>query len=324
MNQIAMLRRLLAGLGLGAMLALSAPTQAAESLVLRDDAKCTRCHNEEDSPKVLQIGQTRHGVKADSRSPSSCTSCHGASEQHQAKVDQGQPRVKPDVVFGAKSATPPEKRNEACLACHADARRSQWSNSAHARDEVSCTDCHAVHNGHDAVREKLTQGEVCFACHKEQRAQAQKPSHHPIREGKVVCAECHNPHGSTGPKMLVKNTVNQTCYTCHAEKRGPFLWEHSPAQDDCSNCHTPHGSTVNNLLKARPPFLCQECHQDHGSSLKNGNSVASSSGTPAAGVNTTAALNGKYLTVQGNGRMCLNCHVMVHGSNHPAGSKFNR
>ena len=26
---------------------------------------------------------------------------------------------------------------------------------------------------------------------------------------------------------------NETCYQCHAEKRGPFLWEHQPARDDC-------------------------------------------------------------------------------------------
>jgi hypothetical protein len=25
-----------------------------------------------------------------------------------------------------------------------------------------------------------------------------------------------------------------------------------------------------------------------------------------------------------NGRNCLSCHSMIHGSNHPAGSKFNR
>jgi hypothetical protein len=27
---------------------------------------------------------------------------------------------------------------------------------------------------------------------------------------------------------------------------------------------------------------------------------------------------------QTNARACLNCHVLVHGSNHPAGAKFQR
>ena len=37
-------------------------------------------------------------------------------------------------------------------------------------------------------------------------------------------------------------SVNEQCYTCHTEKRGPFLWEHAPVRESCLNCHTPHGS----------------------------------------------------------------------------------
>ncbi len=43
--------------------------------------------------------------------------------------------------------------------------------------------------------------------------------------------------------------MNETCYTCHADKRGPFLWEHQPVNEDCTNCHTPHGSNITPLLK---------------------------------------------------------------------------
>ena len=45
------------------------------------------------------------------------------------------------------------------------------------------------------------------------------------------------------------------------QQRGPFLFEHEPVQDDCSECHNPHGSVNDQLLTARPPFLCQQCHQ---------------------------------------------------------------
>ena len=100
----------------------------------------------------------------------------------------------------------------------------------------------------------------CFTCHAQQRAESFEFSHHPIREGKVVCSDCHNPHGSPGPKLLKEFTVNETCYTCHADKRGPLLWEHEPVREDCTNCHTPHGSTEARLLKERPPYLCQQCH----------------------------------------------------------------
>jgi len=46
-----------------------------------------------------------------------------------------------------------------------------------------------------------------------------------MREGTMACTACHSPHGSTAPAQLVKNTVNETCTGCHAEYRGPYLWE---------------------------------------------------------------------------------------------------
>ena len=101
---------------------------------------------------------------------------------------------------------------------------------------------------------------VCFQCHAEKRAEIHKTSSHPLRDGVMTCSDCHNPHGSMGPTNLTKPTLNETCYTCHAEKRGPFLWEHAPASEDCGNCHTPHGSNHPALLTARVPQLCQSCH----------------------------------------------------------------
>jgi DmsE family decaheme c-type cytochrome len=215
-----------------------------------------------------------------------------------------------------------EARNQACLSCHEDGSREHWAGSQHAGQNMACTNCHQVHVQHDKVREKATQAEVCFTCHKEQRAQAYRISHHPIKEGKVVCADCHNPHGSLGPKLLVEGSVNETCYTCHAEKRGPFLWEHGPVIDDCTNCHTPHGSTNTPLLKARVPWLCQECHSgDHASRIYSGANLQSGNVTTVNGTNPLASAQ---VREQIGGRACLNCHVLVHGSNHPAGAKFQR
>lgn len=123
------------------------------------------------------------------------------------------------------------------------------------------------------------------------------------------CSDCHNPHGSTGPSLLARSNVNETCYRCHAEKRGPFLWEHAPVREDCSNCHEPHGSNHPSLLKNRGPYLCQQCHLAafHPSTAYTANGLLGPS--PAD----------QLLT-----RNCLNCHTEVHGSNHPSGPRFTR
>ncbi|MEY8876925.1 MAG: DmsE family decaheme c-type cytochrome [Leptothrix sp. (in: b-proteobacteria)] len=296
---------------------------------LQRDAICTKCHDESETKPILSIYQTRHGVRADARTPS-CQNCHGSSASHVAggKGVGDASRPSPDIVFKTRTTlnapASAQAQADSCIACHKGGKRTHWDGSQHQSRDVPCAGCHQVHVKADPVLSKRSQPEVCFSCHKTERAQTHRQSTHPIDAGKMACSDCHNPHGSAGPKLLAKASVNETCYTCHTEKRGPFLWEHSPVADDCTNCHSPHGANNNNLLKARLPFLCQECHQDHGSSLKSGASIANGPGNPAAGVNAANAYGNKFLTVQGNGRDCLNCHVMVHGSNHPAGGKFNR
>jgi DmsE family decaheme c-type cytochrome len=285
-----------------------AASASAKDLVLNGDAKCTACHDEEDNGALLAIGKTKHGTRADGRSPT-CTSCHGESVTHVNKPAGVQERPKPDRTFSKHSTTSPEVRSEACLSCHQkDAKRHLWSGSAHESKDVTCSDCHKVHAAHDNVRDKRAQAEVCFACHKEQRAQLNKPSHHPVLEGKVACSDCHNAHGSAGPKLLKRDSVVETCYTCHMEKRGPFVHNHRPVSDDCSNCHSPHGTVADNLLKARPPMVCYQCHSGHG--------------TPGvAGVAPAVTTSPKANTFIEQGRGCLNCHTEIHGSNNPHGGQ---
>ena len=283
-----------------------------KDIVLRGDAKCTRCHAEEEEYPVLAIGKTRHGVRADARTPS-CTSCHGESETHANKPENQKERPRPDVVFRGRQVSAPETQNGACLSCHQkDAKRSHWEGSQHASNDVSCTGCHQVHTSHDKVRDKATQPEVCFACHKEQRTQVMKPSHHPIPEGKMGCSDCHNPHGSVGPKLMKRDSVNDTCYTCHMEKRGPFVHVHEPVAEDCSNCHNPHGTTAENMLKARPPFLCHQCHTPHGGQVAQ---IAGHGQTSAQITATTSGKSGINYTMA---RGCVNCHTQIHGTNNPS------
>jgi DmsE family decaheme c-type cytochrome len=165
---------------------------------------------------------------------------------------------------------------------------------------------------------KATQPEKCFTCHSKQRAESFEYSHHPIREGKVVCSDCHNPHGSPAAEHLLKEfTVNEVCYNCHAEKRGPLLWEHQPVRDACTNCHTPHGSNQPRLLVQQLSFLCTSCHSQLGSTMTGSFGGAGS-------IPYHSNTNPMATSMLANQRGCLNCHSQIHGSNSPSGAYFFR
>ena len=149
------------------------------------------------------------------------------------------------------------------------------------------------------------------------------------------CTSCHNPHGTTTDKMITANTVNEKCWSCHAEHRGPFLWEHAPVRENCLTCHRPHGSSHERLLVGDKPQLCSRCHSisRHPGTMR---ALAQDpvSGVSEAGqnpyfanlnnVNNAAGTVRHSVGVQGWYRGCTNCHSMIHGSNHPSGKMFNR
>lgn len=290
--------------GFSASTALAAePAKPAVRAAAADADACKGCH----ADQWASYSATKHGTKADRRSPSSnggCVACHTGDAAAHIKAGGGK-GVGGMIALDSKTVTADDK-NKACVGCHqSDPQRLQWQASVHAGRDVACTSCHKLHTAHDNVRDKLTQSQVCFACHKEQRVQINKPSRHPILEGKVSCADCHNVHGNN-PKQMIKGSVVETCYQCHMEKRGPFVHNHQPVTEDCTICHQPHGSTIANLLKSRPPFLCQDCHASSGHPIQN-------AGLPNSRTTSTSSLG----TV---GRGCLNCHTNIHGSNSTANS----
>lgn len=282
------------------------PTAPQQAVAQASVNTCLTCHGT--NPKVTAILKSPMAVMGDPRTPfaqGGCIVCHGDSKKHLAMQ---QPY--PDIVFKGPHASPVAERNKVCMTCHQAGLRMNWQGSQHQRNDIACTDCHTAHTAKDPVLVKKTQPEICFTCHAEQRADSFKFSHHPIREGKVVCSDCHNPHGSPGPKLLKEFTVNETCYTCHMEKRGPYLWEHAPVRESCLNCHTPHGSTQARLLIERPPYLCQECHANSGHQAQ-----------PQAGQNLPGMIAQNFRAF---GKGCANCHSQVHGSNSPAGAFLTR
>lgn len=274
--------------------------------------QCIGCHSDWDPP-LMGLFQTPHGNPHDARSPFGeqqlqCEACHGPGGAHTGRVPRGEPRP-PMITFGPEAGTPIPRQNAICLDCHEGHVGPQWAGSTHDSNAVACADCHSLHLPQDPLLSKRTQADACYACHANVKSDFLKPSAHPVRQGELVCTDCHQPHGSASEGLLVRANLNETCYSCHTEKRGPLVWEHAPVVEDCSICHDPHGAVHPSMLTRRAPLLCQSCHTPSGHP-----SVPYGSGDLADGAASPFVLAGS----------CLNCHTQVHGSNHPSGKALMR
>lgn len=248
--------------------------------------KCATCH----ADIVAKHTTTLHG-----KAGKDCLSCHGGGDAHMANPS------KSNIIRFGKGANAKEQ-NAQCQQCHGKNEKLMfWDSSYHKKNDVTCASCHSVHK---APKPYAKQPESCFQCHKDVKSQANKFSHHPIIEGKISCSDCHNPHGALGHGMIKAENVNQLCYKCHADKRGPYIWEHPPVEEDCMKCHAPHGTKAAKLLKEKQPQLCQQCHD-----------WSRHPGTPYGG-------NQNFTSTFGAGRGglargCTGCHGTIHGSNAP-------
>jgi DmsE family decaheme c-type cytochrome len=270
---------------------------------------CTTCHAAENT----HFGHTVHARTfrqnpKNERERRVCEACHGPGSRHVANAADHDALI----GFTRKWGTAVEKQNAQCLGCHQGRQRIYWPGSAHAANNIACSDCHntMARFSVTGLLKKASVSETCYTCHLQQRAEFRKRSHMPLPEGKMSCENCHNPHGSPTRPLLNASTVNDVCYACHAEKRGPFLWEHAPVRENCLNCHEAHGSNQEALLVVARPFLCQQCHtsRTHQNRLATAPNLASG-----------AQPNERLI-----GRSCQTCHAQIHGSNHPSGVRFHR
>ena len=256
---------------------------------------CKGCHDE----SYASYAKSIHAKKAISGSPANregCESCHGPGAQH---AEKGGGRGV--AIFSFDKTIDSKEKSAKCLACHENDRPlTFWDSGKHKNNDVACTNCHSIHKKEIYAKEY----ELCTKCHRDIKVQINKRSRHPILEDKVKCSSCHNQHGSMGPSMVRADSVNQLCYKCHAEKRGPYLWEHPPVEENCVTCHAPHGSRHAKLMVEKIPNLCQSCHdwQRH----------------PGTRYDSTSAFAGLSPSNRFFARSCVNCHNAIHGSNAPA------
>jgi len=270
---------------------------------------CLDCHED----YIKSFARTKHARyyrnKLGKSLVESCETCHGPTSAHLAEMDFDKKR---STIVSFKTITPQQK-SQICLQCHEKQSTLHWKGSVHEMANVSCDKCHYVMARKSKRRLSINEDskKACFTCHRDKRARMLRSAHMPLRESKMSCASCHNPHGSLAPNLLREASLNETCYLCHQEKRGPMLWEHAPVREDCSICHDSHGSNHLSMLKLKMPYLCQTCHSndEHASFLFDATELPGGVGTSR-----------RYIL----SKACLNCHSRVHGSNHPSGVLFTR
>lgn len=234
-----------------------------------------------------------------------CETCHGPGSLAIDKIERNKQLLgeKGDKCDVSKlldyKALPPQAQSLICLKCHSAASTptlAQWHTSVHALNDLSCFTCHKLHEGPHQKVNRDQMAELCYGCHPEVKAQFSLFSHHPVREKKMGCFDCHDPHGSSLPLLLKGSSQRDMCTRCHMEKNGPFAYEHGDVTENCTNCHTPHGSANRRLLTAAMPFLCIQCHSpSHRSTLVD---------------------QSKPLFAN----RCTDCHSTIHGSDTPSNS----
>lgn len=271
---------------------------------------CLKCH---DDARTTRIFLSPHGGQHNAELPFSqqqCEACHGPSGAHGGRYRDASERP-PPFAFSAATPTSTHDQNQRCLSCHAGAARASWHESAHGEAELLCSSCHQMHRaGMDSNTDKHAINRQCGSCHGNISAQSLQLSAHPLRQGMMSCSDCHQVHGGmSGDHLLEETNTRDSCLRCHAEKRGPFLWEHAPAAEDCGLCHQAHGSTHPALLNTVKPLLCQSCHSQDGHPSQAFTAGGLANGQPSA-----------FLLLNS----CSNCHSQVHGSNHPSGAQLLR
>ena len=259
---------------------------------------CKTCHEDmpskgfykryEDSPHFATTLDTERGPEWHG-----CEACHGPGKAH---VEGGGDKSK---IFSFKDVSAVEA-SARCLDCHQyGEEHSNYGRSAHLQNNVGCTDCHSPHHAKESqflMKEK--QPLLCYGCHLETKQQFTRTFHHRVNEGLAQCSDCHNPHGGFLTRQLrATGSQDLVCFKCHADKQGPFVYEHESVKvEGCVACHTPHGSSNPRLLKrAQVNLLCLECH------------AFTVDAGPAA-TPTFHNLAQKY-------QACTMCHTAIHGSN---------
>jgi DmsE family decaheme c-type cytochrome len=257
--------------------------------------------------------------------------------------------------------------SDICASCHEEVakamdRTPHYRMKFQSAKEAGATGCEACHGpgsahaeaGGDVTKiisfKTLSSKEAnqrCQACHGygNEHSNFTRTAH---ASNDVGCVDCHSPHKSKEPRLLVKSQP-ELCYTCHTEMRAEFSkpYRHRVNQGlvQCTDCHNEHGGYVGKQLRAtaaqdqvcfkchtekQGPFVyehlpvktegCSACHTPHGSTnprlLKTSqvNLLCLQCHSLTHNVASTAPI-GPSKDQNGRWQACTMCHSAVHGSN---------
>ena len=182
---------------------------------------CASCHDDVEA----KLKETQHGKAGFAAlSAHGCEPCHGPGSAHAEDPDNEALRLRVDTL-------PAAQQSQTCLS--ATSAASSPSGTA-----VATSPRPVVHQLSQRARGQVDQSQLKAANAMEQCVPATRTCARrledvapPAPRGKISCADCHNPHGSTTPKLITASSVNEQCYSCPAEKRGPFLWSTAGARE---------------------------------------------------------------------------------------------
>lgn len=123
------------------------------------------------------------------------------------------------IPQGSKQGLLKKGGSALCYECHTkegahfeETGHSRVENLATNGEQTPCLGCHLPHASDYSSLTKLSEDQLCVACHS-----GYTPHHFlsfgSVKQGKLKCVECHEPHGMPGNRrLLVQENI---CSMCH-------------------------------------------------------------------------------------------------------------
>ena len=281
-------------------------------------AVCTSCHT---AHNVLPHNDAKSSI-AKQNIAKTCTKCHAQIETVHRQVIRGELWEKqPHLIPACVDCHEPHKvrkvfysegmSNGDCLSCHANpalarttpgrtgslfVNAAELSTSRHSR--IACVQCHTGGTPSKVRACATMQSKVdCSICHEKEVGQYRESTHGTLAASgspdAPVCADCHSPHGTKGPKdstsPIFSRNIPSLCGKCHQEGHKAAV-RYTGKQDhivehyresihgkgllqsgltvtaNCADCHTAHhelpsADPRSSVNRAKLPETCAKCHR---------------------------------------------------------------